>query len=66
MFLRWAKNKVRKWVNSEAGKHAVVHYLIPLAISLLRVIAKKTENTIDNRMVDELDRWYVSWRARNE
>jgi len=66
MFLNWAKNKVKKWVNSEAGKRAVIDYLIPLAISTLRVIAKKTKNTIDDRIVDELDRWYISWRARNE
>lgn len=58
MFLRWAKNKVKKWVKENITKRTVIEYLLPLAISVLDAIAKRTKNTVDDEVVRALRMWY--------
>lgn len=57
MFLSWAKNKVSKWVKQPKNLKQVAKWLLPIVVFWLRNIAKKTENKIDDRLIDELDAW---------
>lgn len=57
MFLKWAKNKVTKWVKQPKNLKQVAKWLLPLVVYFLRNIVKKTENKIDDRLIDELDAW---------
>lgn len=66
MFLSWAKNKVKKWIKKNISARAVLEYLIPLALDVLRSVASKTQNRVDDAAVDALETFWISYRARKD
>lgn len=61
MFLRWAKNKVVNWFKKESNQKLLLDWGVPLILRALKAFAAKTSNTVDDRIVKELETW---WNAR--
>jgi hypothetical protein len=61
MFVRWAKNKVVKWFKKESNQKLLLDWGVPLILRALKAFAAKTSNTVDDRIVKELETW---WNAR--